>query len=305
MFGEDSSRGHRLADSVEFEEASRVSESTTASVDASRRRADVNTYVEIGRSLQDLRRTVYDMAKREGGSGNRTSPPQNHIHSSSHISHTSHVSDNSRTDSHSHHIHTPNNANDHLNFSSGNPIHGHYTPPTEGHYEFQKEQQEYRGDQARHSKNRVSTPYRHVPREYDYYESIQQITAQDLNMESGDATSPGNSNRNKSPEKIPTSSDRRRKKSNKRSGGGSGGSNSLAGSGRSSGIGGGNGSGSDQPASPSQNLATGGGGYADSASDSVSSGNSVQSSPEPPSAVLGVSESIAEIMGQHEGHFLT
>jgi hypothetical protein len=272
---------------AEFDE---TSASSTPSVEgSSRRAADVNTYVEIGKSLQDLRRNVYNMVKKDAAINigprpeSRHSPPQYHVHTS-YSNRTSEYSRNEQSTT----FHTPGGTHQALHIPAGDTANGPCTPPNNQAH-FTPSSRDHHGDSAAQLKARVSTPYRQVPRGYDEFENIQQITAQDLNgSEDGEEHS----------ENVP--------RSRRRSGSGSGSGKKKSSRSRRSHVGKSGGGavpmGSGEGGrSPADGAAHG--------SDSTGSSPSGSEQTEEEdsrlaSAAAEVSQSIAVIVGQHEERFV-
>ena len=279
MSGEKSETRRRMED---FDETLRTSASTSASVDTKSRK-DIDTYVEIGRSLQNLRRTVYDMVKEDASHTKTTSHVEIHHHHSHHSRHAdTHQNDSTI-------ILTPSSIQDSSHIGSGT-MRGNHTPVTDQDYEFQQQQQQYRGDQGRHSKTRISTPYRRIPREYDEYEHIQQIRKEDFDSETNTPTHHEKTERNSSSSKSKGSrsdSSKKSKKSRKNH-------RDIADieDKESTAI--------DSPRNSAQNTGS------SSNSSNSSSPSSDDSSIEHmlPSAAAEVSQSIAVIVGQHEEKFV-
>lgn len=176
-----------------FDETLRMSASTAASIESGKPVPGIHPYLEIGKSLQNLRRSVFDMYKDEVTKSNRqkSSPPTvtSHTAASNHSSsHAEHHYEHSRNESHNTVLLTPGSVMDPL---AGNL---HHTPVTEQQYAFQHQQQQYRGDQARHSKGRVSTPYRHTQQTFEDIGNIRKFSSTELN-DSGESEelSPKNS----------------------------------------------------------------------------------------------------------------
>lgn len=271
---------------AEFDE---TSASSTPSVEGSNRRAaDVNTYVEIGKSLQDLRRNVYNMVKKDAAINvgprpeSRHSPPQYHVHTS-YSNRTSEYSRNERSASFS----TPSGIHQPLHIPVGDAEDGPYTPPNNQAHS-KPSSRDHHGDSAAQLKARVSTPYRQVPRTYDEFENIQQITAQDLN---------GSEEGEEYAENVP--------RNRRRSGSGSGSGKKKSSRSRRSQHGGKSGAVPMAPAEGGRSAADGSGQGSESTGSSPSGSDQTEGEDgRLASAAAEVSQSIAVIVGQHEERFV-
>lgn len=179
----------------------RLSQSTAASFVSEKHAPDIHPYLEIGKSLQNLRRSVFDMYKDEvtksGRLSERNSPPIATVHHSSSSS-TSHMHElnfeSIRTQVHNSSIEqTPSSYPD-VSKQAAKQNSGSARTPL---FQAQLLQQQNQEDNAHNSKNRASTPYRNTRREYD--EDISQIphfTAADLDDSSDEHSPPARTSRN-------------------------------------------------------------------------------------------------------------
>lgn len=163
----------------DFDETLRMSQSTAASIESAKPIPDIHPYLEIGKSLQNLRRSVFDMYTDEVNksvrSAERTSPPlaTTHQHSTTNSSnhhHTSRFEAHYHTSQHDSILLTPSAfaENSIGRLASGHSSAAHRTPTSE--------------DREPHNKHRTSTPYRHIQRDSDDFGgSVHNFSASDLN----------------------------------------------------------------------------------------------------------------------------
>ncbi len=173
MFRDDRNRGYE-----DFDETLRMSQSTAASIESAKPIPDIHPYLEIGKSLQNLRRSVFDMYTDEVNksvrSAERTSPPLTSAHHSATNSanrhHESHFESHYRTSQHDSIMLTPSafTENSIGRLASNNGSGAHRTPTSKDH--------------ESRNKNRTSTPYRHVKQDSDDFGgSVHNFSASDLN----------------------------------------------------------------------------------------------------------------------------
>jgi len=196
MFRGDSAEKNRAPGglSEQFDETLRMSQSTIASFESAKPTPDIHPYLEIGKSLQNLRRSVFDMYKDEVSksvrSTDRNSPPLATYHSTttstSQYYESTFESNNSR-DAHQRGsvILTPSAIADSSRHSTGHKTDSHRASSTQ----YDNHNHSTPQDDSRHSKNRNSTPYRQTTHEYGDVGHIPHFSAADLN-ESGDEDAP-------------------------------------------------------------------------------------------------------------------
>ena len=175
MYRDGSADRNRFED---FDETLRLSQSTAASIESTKPIPDIHPYLEIGKSLQNLRRSVFDMYTDEVNksvrSAERTSPPLATAHHSTTNStnhhHESHFESHYRTSQHDSILLTPSafTENSTGRLASNNSSGAHRTPTSK--------------DRELRNKNRTSTPYRHVKQDSDDFGgSVHKFSASDLN----------------------------------------------------------------------------------------------------------------------------
>lgn len=283
-----------------FDDSLRMSASTAATIESMKPLPDIHPYLEIGKSLQNLRRSVFDMYKEEvtksSRSGSKSSPPSTHTTSNSTSSHIEHNYLHSENQNNRTSMFSPSSTMDPSMHTAENTQH---TPVTESQYDFQHQQQQYRGDQGRHSKTRVSTPYRHTQQTYEEIGNIRKFSANELDDSA--------ESEERSPKISGSGSRRRASKSHKsshhehRSG-----SKVSHDEKMEEGGGAGTGTGADTPLSSASPAAASSRpvNFEDSSSEDSRSGDGNSSdSPKAESAAVEVSHSIAVIVGQHEERF--
>ena len=162
----------------DFDETLRMSQSTAASIESTKPIPDIHPYLEIGKSLQNLRRSVFDMYTDEVNksvrSAERNSPPLATVHhsatNSSNHHHESHFESHYRTSQHDSILLTPSafTENSTGKLASNNSAGVHRTPTSK--------------DRELRNNNRTSTPYRHVKQDSDDFGgSVHKFSASDLN----------------------------------------------------------------------------------------------------------------------------
>ena len=178
MFGESSDNNDRVPVEMEqFDESMlRLSHSTTTSFTSSKPVPDIHPYLEIGKSLQNLRRSVFDMYKDEVNksvrSTDRNSPP---MATATYQSSAQHYEYNYLSQQNEI-IHKESLQSSLLQ-----------TPPSASHgssdnqHSGSKQTPQNNNDSAKSSKNRVSTPYRHNKGEYSEINRIPHFNTADLN----------------------------------------------------------------------------------------------------------------------------
>lgn len=273
-------------ESEHFDDTLRMSASTAATIESAKPLPDIHPYLEIGKSLQNLRRSVFDMYKEEvtksTRSGSKSSPPDSHATSHTSTSHVQHSYEHISSEAYNNVLLTPGSMMDPSMHNSGNM---HHTPTTEQQYDFQHQQQQYRGDQGRHSKARVSTPYRHTQQTFDEIGNIRKFTSNELD-DSGESEE-------RSPKKSGSGSKKDKAKGRKSSRRERSGSKAALDAREE---------GTDTPLSGASPDATSRPMNFESSSEDSKSGEDAES-PKAGSAAVEVSHSIAVIVGQHEERF--
>jgi hypothetical protein len=275
------------ADAEDAEDVSGTS--VSSSFEPIRRASPINPYVEIGKSLQNLRKTVYDMARKDAEHevhlpalpAFRRSPPG--PHHNEFLNHSSHAT----TLNYNQHDTSYRTPGVHIDEHSSSAGHARFTPPHDLQYGGLHHHNDRSSAQNMQSKGRFSTPYHRQPRGYEAYDGVPHMSARDLqDSEADEAEAPGGSHHRSS--KTGNSGNAKKRRNRHRE--------KASDAAESAGA-------AITPlhsatASPTAQSEVSG-----------SSGSSAESSPAgesaaPLHAAVEVSQSIAVIVGQHEERFI-